>query len=220
MLYIKAQAARNDAGTNNFDWSGWIAGWRRIDSEIKSGKPSAPTGSGTFRMANNLYIEQIINYSNRISKTAIKLLGNAICQRASKLRNEPFDKIISLYMNLHRTNILFNLHFQRMSQKRKTSPKNPSYKALIELCKTSNQSQKMSLLSSLKRNLNLEKAHDNLVKYRQTRYTRWVSLTIPPKPRATNPESWGLWISPHTAPYPYVFIMKKRGSTSNSVVRN
>lgn len=60
------------------------------------------------------------------------------------------------------------------------------------------------------RNLNLEKAHDNLVKYRQTRYTRWVSLTIPPKPRATSPETWGLWISPHTAPYPYVFIMKKR----------
>ncbi len=87
----------------------------------------------------------------------ITQVGNTICERASKLRNELFDKTTALFMNFSKTNIVFNLHLQRMSQRRYTTINNPSYKAMIELYKECNKFQKESLLSLLNRKLKFEK---------------------------------------------------------------
>jgi len=165
LLYIKAQAERDNSGTNLFDWSGWVNGWLIIDREIKSGKPSAPTDSGIFRIANETFIKQLENYTNRIDQINFEMLGNAICQRVSKLRNKPFNIITEIFNSFKKTNIVFNLHYQRMSGRQKSSPDNPSYKVMIELCKQGNERQKMSVLSLLKRNLNSEKNEDKKFKW-------------------------------------------------------
>jgi len=52
-----------------------------------------------------------------------------------------------------------------MSGRQKSSPDNPSYKVMIELCKQGNERQKMSVLSLLKRNLNSEKNEDKKFKW-------------------------------------------------------
>jgi len=165
VLYIKAQVERDNIGTNYFDWSGWIKGWQIIDKETRSGKPSAPTDSGVFTIANEAFIKQLENYTNRINNIDVEMIGNVVCQRGPKLRNVSFDKVTKLFSNLKQTNIVFKLHYYRMSRRRKSSPDNPSYKAMVELCKQGNKDKSTSLLNLLKRNLNLEKDEDKKFKW-------------------------------------------------------
>ena len=53
--------------------------------------------------------------------------------------------------------------------------------------------------------IDLEKAHDELKKIF---YVRWVSLKIPPLPRAEHPEAWQVWIGQRPYPYPEVILIR------------
>ena len=97
LLFTEAQAARDAANTNYFDWTGWLNGWWAIDKEMRTdGRPSK-VDYKMREIANGKFIAQLEKYKNRIDTNSFAKIKSVLYGRINKLKRRQIDKISELF---------------------------------------------------------------------------------------------------------------------------
>lgn len=133
LLYTAAAFARRPSPDDPVDWTGWLAAWNRVDGEMTSGKPEAPTDSGGAVAAYGLLLDQLEQYGTGMTVKDMEPMYAALIDDVPELSMEQFGRLVLFYRQWDDPDREFGLHLARMSGLRNTSVENPSFQALFAL---------------------------------------------------------------------------------------